>query len=612
MQNDPRQAGAAALVPSSPEEGEYAPGNALEHWLNVQCGMISGLQRALLLRISPDRKNALLEASWPELLVAGDNLIAKSLFASLKNETQLEEYPGEDDRDTSIRLYHPIEVSKQEGVRFVAVLEMDGREPAERAAVVKLLGWNSEWLRYTLTSATPEQERTLSSVFSMTLACLEREDFQSAATVLVSTLVEQFSCQRVSLGLCRGRHVEVQVLSHSARFKQEANLVQAISAAMDEAVDQDVLVVYPDRDAESGRITLAHAELSRQARMGTIVTLPLSEAGEVVGALTLERSVSLPLTDGEIHAIEQLGALLAPVLALRHREERSLAVKAGHSLALQARRLFGPEHIRMKLVAACAALLLAFFSVAQGDWRVTADAVVEGSVQRTVSAPIDGYIATVESRAGDVVEAGQRMGSLDDGDLRLQHLKWSTLRQQMVSELREAMAQHDRTQVNIINAKIEQADAELKLIDEQLSRTVLLAPYAGIVIEGDLSQLLGTPVSRGDPLFKVAPLEDYRIILNVSEADVMPVAAGQSGRLVLAAMPDKPLAFEVAKVTPVSTAEGGRNYFRVEAALTETDTLLQPGMEGVGKIEVGEANLFWLWTRDLLNWLRLQAWTLWR
>ena len=36
--------------------------------------------------------------------------------------------------------------------------------------------------------------------------------------------------------------------------------------------------------------------------------------------------------------------------------------------------------------------------------------------------------------------------------------------------------------------------------------------------------------------------------------------------------------------------------------------VLRPGMEGVGKIELGEARLIWIWSRDLIAWLRLQVW----
>ena len=80
----------------------------------------------------------------------------------------------------------------------------------------------------------------------------------------------------------------------------------------------------------------------------------------------------------------------------------------------------------------------------------------------------------------------------------------------------------------------------------------------------------------------------------------------------LASMPGEQLAFRVSKLTPVSTARDGGNFFRVEAALLDPPGQLQPGMEGVGKIAIGEANLFWLWTRDLIDWIRLRLWTWWR
>jgi multidrug resistance efflux pump len=359
-------------------------------------------------------------------------------------------------------------------------------------------------------------------------------------------------------------------------------------------------------------INQAHAELARQLSKGAVCTVPITGQGEILGALTLERESGQALTDADILEIEQLLALVAPGLWLQHRDGQALPVKAGHSLRDTATKLFGPEHIKLKLASLAAIILLGFFSFAQGDWRVTAKAVVEGSVQRTIAAPIDGYISSVEAGAGDVVTANQPMGALDDSDLRLQRLKWSTLRQQMVSESREAMAQHNRAEVSIISAKIDQADAELDLIDEQLARTRLLAPFDGIVIEGDLSQRLGTPVSRGDILFKVAPMDDYRIVLKVDEQDIAPIAPGQTGKLILASMPSRVLEMRVDKITPVSTAEEGHNFFRVEASLLEEDLLLQPGMEGVGKIAVGEANLFWIWTHDMVNWLQLRAWTWWR
>ena len=79
--------------------------------------------------------------------------------------------------------------------------------------------------------------------------------------------------------------------------------------------------------------------------------------------------------------------------------------------------------------------------------------------------------------------------------------------------------------------------------------------------------------------------------------------------LVLASMPGQRYDFSVLKITPVSTAKEGRNFFRVEADLgASADARLRPGMEGAAKIVVDERNLAWIWARRLIDWVRLKSW----
>ena len=61
----------------------------------------------------------------------------------------------------------------------------------------------------------------------------------------------------------------------------------------------------------------------------------------------------------------------------------------------------------------------------------------------------------------------------------------------------------------------------------------------------------------------------------------------------------------------VSVVEEGRNYFRVEAQLTEDTGRLRPGMAGIGKVAVGERQLIWIWTHTFVDWLRLELWAWW-
>ena len=172
----------------------------------------------------------------------------------------------------------------------------------------------------------------------------------------------------------------------------------------------------------------------------------------------------------------------------------------------------------------------------------------------------------------------------------------------------EALGTRNAPQIQVLAAQVDQAKAQVALIDDQLSRTQVLAPFDGMVVTGDLSQSLGSPVERGQVLFEVAPLELYRIILQVDERDVAEVALGQRGRIVLSGFPNEPLPFTIEKLTPVSTANEGRNYFRVEARLQSVPERLRPGMEGVGKIEVDRRRLIWIWTHEVVDWVRLKIW----
>jgi multidrug efflux pump subunit AcrA (membrane-fusion protein) len=128
------------------------------------------------------------------------------------------------------------------------------------------------------------------------------------------------------------------------------------------------------------------------------------------------------------------------------------------------------------------------------------------------------------------------------------------------------------------------------------------------VVSGDLSQLIGGSVQRGQVLFEVAPLDSYRVILGVDEREIGQVKVGQPGEVIVSALPNEPLSFVVDKITPIAEAQSGRNVFRVEGRLTADPAHLRPGMEGVGKIEIGRRSVAWIWFHPLIDWARIWSW----
>ena len=242
---------------------------------------------------------------------------------------------------------------------------------------------------------------------------------------------------------------------------------------------------------------------------------------------------------------------------------------------------------------------------------MSASAVLEGAIERVITAPESGYIKDASARPGDVVDAGTTLATLDDRDLLLEKLKWSGKQKQISKEYREALATHDLSQIGILRAQLSQAEAQLEILDLKLNRTVITSPIAAVVVSGDYTRSLGAPVERGQVLYKVSPLEDYRVVLHVDESDISEITVGMQGKLTLSAAAEDTFDIEVIKITPVSVAESGINYFQVEATLPEAPDFLRPGMQGVGKIEVGERRMLWVWTHKMVDWIRLKLWSWW-
>jgi multidrug resistance efflux pump len=303
--------------------------------------------------------------------------------------------------------------------------------------------------------------------------------------------------------------------------------------------------------------------------------------------------------------------LTGPVLDIKRREDRWLARKAVDSLATQLRHLFGPRHFALKLWVLLFVALVAFFSIAEGDYVITADANLEGKVQRAVTAAMQGYIVEAHARAGDIVRAGTVLAVMDDRDLRLERQKLISQSAQQESERRQAIAEGNRARAGILEAQSGQVRAQAALVEEQIARTRLVAPFDAVVVKGDLSQSLGAAVERGNVLFELAPLDSYRVIMKVDERDINGVTVGQKGRLALTSMPNEGITLQIEKITPVSVVDQGRNFFRVEAVASGAIDKLRPGMEGVGKIDIDQRKLFWIWTHKMVHWMRMWIWSWW-
>ncbi len=556
-------------------------------WLDAIASLTDGMQGGLVvLAARPGGRNEPVASVVPEgaLLAVVDGAVHGGRMVLQSVDPR----KGTADASPLLAIGYPVSVGGRVRGAAGVLVASDGENPR---TVIDRIAWGCGWIEALLRRRTVSLGDRVGTVVELLATGLHHDRFQEAATSVATELAGVFGCERVSIGFLNRQHVRLAALSNSAAFGKRANLVRAIEFAMEEAIDQQTIIVIPTTGGQE-HVVRAHEALSREHGQNAVCTVPLTEDNRVLGAITLERPADNPFDSANIQLCEHVGVLLGPVLELKRREDRWIGRKALDSLGAVLLRLFGPRHVALKLGAIAAAAAAVFLLFAKGDYRVTADASLEGKIQRALAAPVAGYLSEAQSRAGDVVKAGQLMATLDDRDLRLERLKWATQRAK----------QH----------QIEQADAQLTLVDEQISRLRITAPFNGVVVSGDLSQQLGAPVERGNILFEVAPLNEYRLVLKVDERDIVAVRPGLSGELALSSMPNRGFAFLVEKITPVSTAQEGRNFFRVEARPVEEDTeALRPGMQGVAKITIDERRLAWIWSHKVLHWMRMFVWSWW-
>ncbi len=442
-----------------------------------------------------------------------------------------------------------------------------------------------------------------------TLSAVNRHRrFGSTAMALCNEVAAQWQCDRVSLGVLKGRYVQVKALSHTENFSRKMQVVQDLEAAMEECLDQDCEVVHPAAP-DSTYISRQTAELSKRHGPLAIASLPIRYGEKVWGVLSLERPLDRPFTVDEVEAVRLALELCTARLVALQEHDRWMGAKLASAVREAAAVVVGPRHTWAKLavIGAFAATLFLFF--AKGDYRAEASFVLEGTERQVVPAPFDGYLKTVTVEVSDLIKANETsLAELDTAELRLKLAEVKAEKAGYLKQMDAAMRDNETAQAQIAEANAQKAQAQIDLYEYMVAQARLLSPLSGTVVQGDLKRQIGAPVKMGDTLFEVTPLESLRAVLHVREDQITDVRVGQQGTLATASYPGQYITFEVERVNPIAEVVKQKNVFKVRVRLLELYPWMRPGMEGVAKIDLAKRSYAWIWTRKIINWVRMKLW----
>ena len=435
----------------------------------------------------------------------------------------------------------------------------------------------------------------------------EQKRYMAAAMTFCNEVASRYRCERVSLGWLEGDYIRLQAMSHMERFEKKMDAVQNLESAMEEAFDQDEEIIWP-RAESSTTVDRNHDSFSREHGSQYLVSLPIRLDGTPVGVLTCERS-SDSFSEADIRGLRLLCDQAARRLADLKEHDRWFGARLAATVREGLGRLLGVDHTFAKFMGLLLCAALAFLIFGKLNYRVEAPFILKTDDLALLPAPFDGYIGEVHVEVGDLVKEGDRLLTFDTREILLEESTAIANQNRYTREAEKARASSAMADMKIAQALADQAKAQLDLVRYHLSLAEIRSPFTGIVVEGDLKELLGAPTRKGDVLFKVARIAKMYAELEIDERDVHEVADKASGEIAFLGRPDLKFPILVGRLDPVALTREERNVFLVRSEFSEeVASWWRPGMSGIAKVDVGKRNVLWIFTHRTIDFLRMFFW----
>ena len=444
--------------------------------------------------------------------------------------------------------------------------------------------------KFTSPAPDPEAIRQRALV-KLQAVVLSQTSFEAATLAFCNELAKLTNAHRVSLGYMKKGHCEIAVTNNGDARKLDKGAAKLMTAAMDEALDQAHSVSAPEI---AGSILINHAnEGLRRLHQGMVISVPFLYNDRPEAAMLVELNGEDHQLQTRLAFVEDAVALFVPVLSLLRRDELGTLARIRSGWRRKFKKAASDEARWLRWVLCCAFVVAGLLLFIPFSHTVNSPARIEGAQMRAITAPAQGFIKTVLVRPGDLVRAEQPLAELADRDLQLERNKLISEIAQHDSTYVTAMARNDRAAMMVAQSKQGETRAQLGLVEQQLARGFLVSPIDGVVLEGDLTQQIGSPVERGQSLMTIAPKDRFRTIIELDERDVTWVKIGQTATLSLSALPWDSIELRIERIHPMANIRDGRNVFEVEASVksasaTLTAQQLRAGLRGVAKISIGE------------------------
>ena len=208
---------------------------------------------------------------------------------------------------------------------------------------------------------------------------------------------------------------------------------------------------------------------------------------------------------------------------------------------------------------------------------------VEASRDAQLSTTRGGYVEALHVKAGDRVSRVAKLASVD-AELHRVLLEQATAQEELAdAEYKRALGLGDlisQAQLQAAETQLEIAKANRRQAELNVERSTVVAPFSGQV--GTVYAERGEVLGPGMPVLRLVAIDTVKVMLNVTDRDVVSLERGMNARVHLQAVAT-PFEGRISNIAPVADAD--TRAFQVEVEVNNSDRKLLPGM--IARVELG-------------------------
>jgi len=431
------------------------------------------------------------------------------------------------------------------------------------------------------------------------------------AITLTNNLRNKVNCEQVSLGMVLHNRVKLLAISGQVQVPKNSPKMMVMREAMEECVDLRRVVSYQDKgdDFENTEKNYKfHKKWHNDTNQGSVVSIPLIDENGCSAVISLVRLPGRCFSENEIVQIHEMVVPYTSAFMMVERANRSLSSHMIQSMGNVVTHIKSPNDKVKKCLIALTICFFAWLLFGKMDYVVKMPSRIVSAHTIHLSTPENLPLTVVNVIGGDTVSKGDIICEFDHDSLLMERAIVQNKLKISNNEVAQALALQDEFQHQQSSINSEMLIAEIKHLDFKIEKSIIRAPFDGVIESGDLRKQIGQQLSQGQPLYVVAKANAWQLEIEVPDTVAYAFDQNVTGAFSSVSRPDLKHEVESFHIEGYASVDDHKNVYVAKANIIIDETWVKGGMEGVAKMSIDRKPIMWVIFHRMIDYARLNFW----